>query len=54
MLLERITLDAIGRPVLSNGEVQQAELEQVGNPQLPSVFILATKLVFACTGRNSV
>ena len=34
MLLERTTLDAIGRPLLSAGEVQQAELDQVG--QLPS------------------
>ena len=32
MLLERTTLDAIGRPVLSAGEVQQAELDQVGQP----------------------
>ena len=30
MLLERITLDAIGRPVLSAGEYQEAELDQVG------------------------
>lgn len=30
MLLERITLDAIGRPLLSAGEAQQAELDQVG------------------------
>lgn len=34
MLLERISLDAIGSPVLSAGEYQEAELEQVGQSKL--------------------
>ena len=59
MLLERTTLDAIGRPVLLAGEVQQAELDQVGQLAtapciLHSALTLNLVLVFTRTGPNSV